>query len=592
MTALPITEADILLNASPQSFQRGREYQRGGAVLSLVRRADGLVAEVDGSEPRPYRVQITFSAAGVSAVACTCPYDWADWCKHVVAVLLAYLDQPEAIEEQPPLETTLAGLSAEDLRGVLLRLSRRSPSFERAIEDALRLASADRAAQAGAGQRRTVDGKSIRRHVRQTLASLSRMSSSEAYWHVSSVVEGLREDVLGLAWGAIEDGDGSAALAILESVTEAYLDQWEELDDSDGVASAFFADLGAAWCEALLTAQLSVAEAKGWADRLHAWADALDDDYGVGDGLYDAEAAATRAWHDAERNAKAGETTRARPSAEVITGEPVALTCARLNVLERQARDDDYLALAHSAGLVEPHARMLIRVGRVNEAVDYARRHLETAGSALSLAQLLRDRRALEAALTLAEYGMSLSGPTAELAAWLRDFASAHGRAELAVRAAVLACREQPSLDAYLALQGLAGSGWDGMKHELLTKLRAAEPPLPSGHIEIFLHEGLIADAIEGVDGSWDYRVMERVAAAAVETHPDWVIETSRGEAEAIINSAKADLYSTAVRWLVFARQAYRITNREEEWQTYLAQLTSTHARKYRLRPMLEGLRR
>ena len=49
------TEADIRQHASPDSFQRGREYYRSGAVASLVQRGMMLQAEVLGSDavPRP-----------------------------------------------------------------------------------------------------------------------------------------------------------------------------------------------------------------------------------------------------------------------------------------------------------------------------------------------------------------------------------------------------------------------------------------------------------------------------------------------------------------------------------------------------------
>src|SRR5207248_5955650 len=69
--ALPnITEATIRQYAAPESLQRGREYQRQGAVLSLVRRGDALEAEVEGSEPAPYQVCVAFDAGGVAGADC------------------------------------------------------------------------------------------------------------------------------------------------------------------------------------------------------------------------------------------------------------------------------------------------------------------------------------------------------------------------------------------------------------------------------------------------------------------------------------------------------------------------------------------
>ncbi len=93
------------------------------------------------------------------------------------------------------------------------------------------------------------------------------MRSSEAYWHVGAVVHEVQQ-VLEQAEGFVAEGDGHNALSILEAITEAYVADWVQLDDSDGEASAFFADLGAVWTEAILTADLTIAERQTWAKKL------------------------------------------------------------------------------------------------------------------------------------------------------------------------------------------------------------------------------------------------------------------------------------------------------------------------------------
>src|SRR5215208_2902303 len=94
-----LSEALIRQHASPESFQRGREYAREGAVVSLTRRGDVLQGEVEGSQPTPYRTRVALDAGGVADVGCECPYNWGGWCKHVVATLLTWIDGPEAVEE-------------------------------------------------------------------------------------------------------------------------------------------------------------------------------------------------------------------------------------------------------------------------------------------------------------------------------------------------------------------------------------------------------------------------------------------------------------------------------------------------------------
>ncbi|MFD0463370.1 SWIM zinc finger domain-containing protein [Microvirga aerilata] len=83
-------------------FERGREYWHHGAVSALVRRGDELTAEVEGSESVPYRVTIRLHDGGIAKASCTCPYDWGGCCKHIVATLLAWADDPDAVMERPP----------------------------------------------------------------------------------------------------------------------------------------------------------------------------------------------------------------------------------------------------------------------------------------------------------------------------------------------------------------------------------------------------------------------------------------------------------------------------------------------------------
>lgn len=198
-----------------------------------------------------------------------------------------------------------------------------------------------------------MNGRSIRRAVRDVLHSLGRMRASEAYWQVGAVVDGVRE-ILDLAQERLAAGDGDGALAVLEAVTEAYLADWEGLDDSNGEASAFFEDLANSWMEALLSIDLTAAEGNTWAAKLQSWADDLEEDYGVGEGLCAAALAASERWDNpallAVLQGKMTDDTRAL--AALVTDSP-NLTIARLNVLERQERFEEYLRLARVTGQTE-----------------------------------------------------------------------------------------------------------------------------------------------------------------------------------------------------------------------------------------------
>ena len=92
------------------------------------------------------------------------------------------------------------------------------------------------------------------------------------------------------------------------------------------------------------------------------------------------------------------------------------------------------------------------------------------------------------------------------------------------------------------------------------------------------------------VDRGVSHTLLDKVAEAAVPSHPEWVIKTSRREAEAIKDRGKSEYYGSAAHWLAHARDAYHVAGREAEWQAYQAHLLIAHSRKYRLVHLLKAL--
>jgi uncharacterized Zn finger protein len=353
-----LSEGSIRQQAAADSFRRGQEYYCSGAVVSLVRRGHVLRAEVEGSQYEPYRVRVTFDQGGITEATCSCPYDWGGWCKHIVAVLLACLHDPGKIEERPALDELLADLDREQLRDLVLRLAAHDPDLADEIEGrvALLRAAADDTKDietvAQAPRRTTVDPQPIRRQVSAILHSLDRMRPSEAYWHVGSVVNRVGQ-VLDQARAFIKAGDGGNALVYLEAVTDEYVEGWLCLDDSDGYAGGFFALLGEAWTQAALVTDLSPAERKAWADKLSRW-QAEVSDYGIDEAFDAAHAAFLLGWdHPPLQRVLQGEITDQGAWDDGAPWYAGDLAVARLEVLDRQGRYQEYFHLAQAEGQME-----------------------------------------------------------------------------------------------------------------------------------------------------------------------------------------------------------------------------------------------
>jgi uncharacterized Zn finger protein len=594
MSLPKITRGMIREHTSAQSFERGSQYSRDGSVLGLVLRGRHLSAEVAGSQYEPYQVEIDFDDAGITLTFCSCPYDWGGWCKHIVAVLLNVIEAPEIIDERPPLEALIADLDREQLQEILLQLAEgNAPLVDRIESYVAGLRAQERPDEEEPHRQESrppVDPTPFRRRVRHILHSLDGMRPSQAYWEVGGVVDQVGE-VLNDAWTFIEAGDGRNALRILEAITDEYTSQWYYLDDSDGYAGGFFEELSHAWTEAVLTADLTGAERQEWATKIEAWQSEVDD-YGV-DAFEVTLEALEQGWdYEPLQRVLEGKITRLGAwEDENAPWYADELARARLNVLERQERYDEYLHLAEAEGQTARYVTMLVRLDRVREAVEYGLQYLSMTDEALALAQALREHGEIEKALRVAERGLSLHGNKAQLAGWLRDTAAGAGDKELALDAAVIAFKEAADLSAYQRVEELAGPQWPELREELLDLLRQEKATGYGTSIDIFLHEGLVDDAIAAL-GEWAYyETVARVADAAIEQRPDWVISASKKQAEQIMDAGKSKAYHHAVEWLARVKAAYRAAEREAEWRAYLNELLEKHHRKYKLVPMLKTLK-
>jgi len=189
-----------------------------------------------------------------------------------------------------------------------------------------------------------IDPRQVRREVYSAIHSLDRMRGSEAYWQVGAVVNEIGQ-ILNQAWTLIEADDGHNALALLQAITDEYIREWENLDDSDAEASDFFKQLGPAWTEAVLSTDLTDQERKTWADRLDNWGGEIAG-YGV-DPVFEAAAtAALDGWDSPPlQRVLQGTITEQGAWEDEVPAYAADLTKARLNILERRGRLQEYLYL-------------------------------------------------------------------------------------------------------------------------------------------------------------------------------------------------------------------------------------------------------
>ncbi|MBV8858932.1 MAG: SWIM zinc finger family protein [Acidobacteria bacterium] len=253
-----LTEAHVRELASEKSFDRGEAYYHDGSVLEPVRQERELRAQCQGSDYEPYQVSATLGKSGIADTSCTCPYDYGGICKHIVALLLTYVHEPQSFRPIPPLSELLAGRSREELLTLVGELIRREPELLSLVElfgDTGR-----------AGQGMPPDVATYRRQTRRALRH-------ESERKVEKELRALRE----LAAASARAGDwlnaGAIYHAVLDEAVRGYDDMLREIDEDGRVAvvidefalglsqclkrSTADAETRRAWLEALLEAELT-----------------------------------------------------------------------------------------------------------------------------------------------------------------------------------------------------------------------------------------------------------------------------------------------------------------------------------------------
>ena len=615
---MPIIDiATVRALVSAEIFNRGRDYARSGAVGRLTRRGDVVSVEVEGSDAAPYRVKIRLSETGFADATCTCPYEWGNYCKHVAATLICLAERPDDVHILKPLSEILSDLDNASLLALVLRRTDVDEDFALWLDAELEIQRAIEPKKA-AKRKCLVDQAPIKSYAHALIHGRYRPRRHRDDFRVSGSAEELRS-LVEKATPFLDQGDGRNALRVLEAVAETFVDAW--LDDGhadDEEVYLLFDDLGRLIAEAALLSDLAPEERDAVAQTIELWHARLSD-FGVEEAFPVAIRALEEGWDDATLQKVLEGKARTLPRSAEPLGQ--ALVDVRLRVLKACERFEEYLNLSRAGGAHALHAGMLAELGRLNDAVDYARGAFKSSSEAHDFAKILRTQAHDAAALAMAEFGLALGesnelqaerdtqadgvhganradhGATA-LANWLRDYAGALGDAKLALKAAMFAfarthsSRDFRAAERWAKVRG-AGRTWPSVRKTMLTQLQAAA--FAYDRVKILLDENMIDAAIIAAGANGDRaggnETLMRLAGAAAASNPDWVIRVTRARADAIMNEGRSGHYAEAAHWLELASHAYLAADSEEEWRAILEHLVETHKRKHKLRRLLEGLR-
>lgn len=581
-----LTEEIIRGRASDQSYQKGREYYRAGAIYNSSWQSTlgvvVLTAHCEGSSAPSYRLRVELDAGGVRSASCTCPYDWGGDCKHMVALLLMYLHKRDEFSEQKSMSDLLADMEKDALVALIHQLVEKDPDLYDEIEMAIPMVHVGKSKSSSTkGKRQTqVSEQAYRKQVRRILKQ-SRYEDYYDDWHEPAYIGDL-EEVLETATKFLEAGDAEDALIILQVLLEETLEDYDGEMGYNGNVAGFIQDLGMPMAEAILSLEMDKKSRKALRNSIQEMLDDLDETIEESE-LEVILAALEYGWD--ELPDKESQWEEYDEEDWMLFDE---LQQARLNVLKRQGREDEFLKLAQKAA---PHRYVLelLQLGQLDEAIN-ASQELTYDSEMLSIAQKLREAGRLNEAIALAERGLDLKGNSVyELATWLAPLEESQGRKEMALLAYRSAFDAHPTVELYRHIKQLSGLNWENIRPALIKKARAADHS--DILVDIHLEENEWDEAIKIAEKDiFSFRLLEKVADAVIPARPDWVIRMSIKQAENLIAQTQSKLYPIAARWLERAKKAYQHKGQAAEWRVYIDDLRVVYAKRPALQRAIEEL--
>ena len=213
-----LSESTISAWVGPRGFQLGHGYLENNAVFDLRRQGRALRACCQGSMPQPYRLRVAFGHGGIEEAHCSCPVGGGGHCKHVGALLLAWMDRPDAFRMLEELDADLERRTKGELIALIKQMLQLQPDLETLLEVAL--TGGDRPSV-------PVNPEVYRRQVSSAL----RRGGDD--WMASRRIAADIGITLSAGDGFLALGDHANASIVYQAVAQEILQHWDMILDED-----------------------------------------------------------------------------------------------------------------------------------------------------------------------------------------------------------------------------------------------------------------------------------------------------------------------------------------------------------------------
>ena len=582
MSTIPnITEEDVRDLVGEGSFQRGERYFRGGRIFDTRQAGMTLKAKCEGSRSTPYRVEVTFNNQGIAETDCSCPV--GGYCKHVVALLLTWLEQPEEFLEQRDIDSILEQCDKAELITLIKQMLRREPDLEYLLTTVSKSGTPP-------------DPQLYRNQVETAFRS----AGNE--WGAASEVADELFAIKETADNFVERHDYVSAIAIYNAIVTGVINHYYEYQDQDesGELSEVITVCTDELKVCLEAVQGNDVLRTQILEMLFAIYRLDVETGGIGFGE-DAPQILLEDTTAEERHSVAGwgavrlspEKKKKAPQIsynyhwsdgfsfeeESIYTDGFGLQWLGgflLNLEEDTLDDEAYLRICRETGRVASAVERLLERGRIDEAVRETQQASDY--DMLHIADLFIEAGQGEVAERVMQQRAWRSRDS-RLLEWLKEHYKIPRNCEDKLLQATEQFQKSPTFKGYKEVRQLATQcgRWDKMRPELRTILKA-------GHLEdlltqVALDENETDEIIKIVQaggspgrGDAEHRIVALVQAAE-ETQPDAALNFYLRYVAYLINSRVKPSYEQAARILPRMRTLYERLGKNEAWERYMARL-------------------
>ena len=616
-----LSEADIQASADDASFRKGHDYYLNQAIVEPTLSESVLWAFCHSSSGGPYRVEATLALASdqsskklVSGI-CTCPR--GGFCKHLVALLLTWLHQPERFVVRTGLMRQLSEKSREELLALLEQLVQRQPDIEPLVELLIELplgATTQQKKRPGRGRERTLDLSAIQSQV------ASAFYHAGGGWGAASRVAADLEQLCGIGKDFAEAGEWANAQTVYATLAEETIIQYEGLHD-EGQVSWILGE-----CAAGLVACLNAQSTLPRNERLDALAREellislfslwkFGSNYG-GIGVDVAGAMAEQVTKHERKGVEAWVRQEMRPGQDFSSkwhNRRIIDFLATLKQAE-DFNDEDLLEEYRKVGLHKEMAEKFLQLGRENEALGVAQANVTEsmdvtwfAEQLLKSGEMWRDQALAFVEMRLGEVKPALQGKPQDFTyaqtvdtyrRWLSEKYLLYGQTKQALDMERARFEASPDNTTYRSVRSAAlATGqpedlWPGLRPQLIRTLE--QQGRWGALISIYLDEKEVGQALAALaeiertprapfygygsrsEGPSSH-YQAQVAEAAEEAYPDEAIRLYKPVVQRLIDGRGRENYQQATGYLIRIRLLYQKQGREAEWNTYITNLRNSN---------------